>query len=510
MGLILLTFGVLQAYQLSVTSVLLLLHSRRRAAEDQPSLLLVATLFWTGPLAAAAEMVTVNARQGAFLVVGGCLVALGELRVVRRALGLKFSIWGRIAVCAWIVLLSGLPLLLKLRAEVTGMDDEVLLYLGWWMLAGIVLLSLGTVRGRGRPGSAVLAQKHKDLRLELVLLALVLGETIAHLVAMNYAFFTHARWFYASPLLVAVAVVGLEWLARAGRESRWLVAGCAGLPAVAIALALQPFDEKVPTVYLPAALRDPMIGVLLVATAAWWFGYWRHAWPALLHAGNASLALAVFRLVKSSTVPGAISISAPVAMPSCEMIVVVLYGIAGYFAVSALWRQSRSELFACLLAHQAAVTVWFGGQSDAGHLIIVLVAGWQWVLWHQLAAVRPGLVVACLPIVFLVATTWSYDFNDSLVWLARAHALVMVAVFVLIGLTWSQQRYSTMGSLVGACHVAFYASRWAATGTNPAANVIVVVGFVLLVSGTAISWYKPALLNLTRRALRSEPDEASG
>jgi hypothetical protein len=55
-GLILLTLGVLQLYEIAASAVLLTLHRFRRSPEDLPSLLLVAGLFWTGPLAATVEM----------------------------------------------------------------------------------------------------------------------------------------------------------------------------------------------------------------------------------------------------------------------------------------------------------------------------------------------------------------------------------------------------------------------------------------------------------------------
>lgn len=504
-GLILLTFGVLQAYELAVTSVLLFLHARRRSPEDRPSLLLVATLFWTGPLAATAEMVALNPRKGALVVAGACLLALSELRVVRRALGLQLSIGGRLAAGACIVLLGVLPLLLKLPRPGSGVG-ELYMYLGWWLLGGVVLLSLRTARFHARESrrSQSLGPTARDLHLEVALLILVLGATCAHLVAMNYAFLTHARLFYASPLLVALAVVGLDYLALAAKSNRWLVSACAGLPAVAIALTFQTFDEQVPTACLPGILRDPRSAVLAISIAAWWFGAWRHASPVMLHAGNASLGLALLWVINGQTT------AVPVGMPSREVIIVLAYVITGYLAACALLRWSRTEAFACLWTHQVAVTAWQWERSDAGLMIILLVAGWQWLLWHRLAARRPDLAAACLPVLLLVATTWAYELHDSLFWAARGHALAMVAVLAVIGFVGSQRRYALIAALVAAGDVVFCACRWAATGAKPTANVMVLVGFALLAAGATVSWYKSALLDLTRGAVPPEPGEASG
>ena len=47
--LILLTLAILQVYEWAVGAILLALHQAARSPEDRPSLLLVATIFWTGP-----------------------------------------------------------------------------------------------------------------------------------------------------------------------------------------------------------------------------------------------------------------------------------------------------------------------------------------------------------------------------------------------------------------------------------------------------------------------------
>ena len=71
LGLILITSrAFLQAYKWAVMSILLLLHRSRRSPEDEPSLLLVAALFWTGPLAAVTELSTRDAHQGLLAAIG--------------------------------------------------------------------------------------------------------------------------------------------------------------------------------------------------------------------------------------------------------------------------------------------------------------------------------------------------------------------------------------------------------------------------------------------------------
>ena len=86
--LILLTFGVLQVYEWAVEGILIALHRAGRSPEDQPSLLLVATVFWTGPMAATMEMIAYRPRLGTYLAAGACMIALGELRTCCRMLGL--------------------------------------------------------------------------------------------------------------------------------------------------------------------------------------------------------------------------------------------------------------------------------------------------------------------------------------------------------------------------------------------------------------------------------------
>src|SRR5262245_15636111 len=63
-GVILLTLGLLQLYEWAVGGILLALFRARRSPEDIPSLLLVATLFWTGPMAATIEMIALRQEWG--------------------------------------------------------------------------------------------------------------------------------------------------------------------------------------------------------------------------------------------------------------------------------------------------------------------------------------------------------------------------------------------------------------------------------------------------------------
>jgi hypothetical protein len=128
-GVILVTLGVLQVYEWAVTAILLLLHRWRRSPEDEPSLLLVAALFWTGPLAATVELSARQAREGLLCAVGVLVFALIELFIVRRSLALGLSGPTRVLAVACFVLLVVAPAVL--HVENGPGTNELFLY-GCW------------------------------------------------------------------------------------------------------------------------------------------------------------------------------------------------------------------------------------------------------------------------------------------------------------------------------------------------------------------------------------------
>jgi hypothetical protein len=143
--LIVFTLGTLQAYESAVSGILLLLHKAKRAPEDKPSLLLVAALFRTGPMAATIEMTAGRPDLGTSLAAGACLIAMAELRLICRILGLRLTSAGQVVGIACVVLLAGAPPFLKVSEGGPGVN-ELFLYGAWWVLGGIALMCLWPVR----------------------------------------------------------------------------------------------------------------------------------------------------------------------------------------------------------------------------------------------------------------------------------------------------------------------------------------------------------------------------
>jgi hypothetical protein len=493
-GLILLTLGILQAYEWAVTGILLAIHHWRRSPEDQPSLLLVAALFWTGPLAATAEMTAHRALPGLVCAVGACIIALWEMAAVHRLLGWRFSFSGRLAASACVVFLAVAPPLLRIPESVNG-TNEVFLYASWWLLAIFALAGIVTVRHHKlRTGEA-----QREFALELAMLALVIGATAAHLSGMNYAYFGNAQWFYGAPLMIVVAMVVMEYVARLlpdeRRLSDKLLMVLAGLlPVAAIVLARGRFDEHMPISVLPIFLRDPLTSTLGLAAIAWWFGFWRLRDPRLLHTGSLAMAWACLRTVRmfgSPTVTMQVAPSDPEAMRN--LIVIGLYLAAAYLIGMALVRRSRGEAVAAIIVHQIAWTLMLWDRTPADELLVCISAGWAWLACMHLLG-RPSMVAMAMPMLFLLVVTWANDFAPELCWHARSHAAAMTLVLVLAALVWSIGRYGLPAVCVGASHAMFYGGRWLGERENAAAAFVVIAAFAMLALGAAISWRKHAIL----------------
>jgi hypothetical protein len=508
MGVILLTLGVLQLYEWAVTAILLMLHRRRRSPEDEPSLLLVATLFWTGPLAATREMAVHWPHLGLVLALGACAIALAEMRTVTRRMNLRISRATRLIACTCLVLLAISPPLLIVPKQADG-TNEIYLYFTWWLLAIITLAGLGTMRAYPLSAAPVadLTTRKREFRTEMAFLAITLAVTIAHLEGMNYAFFCHSRWFYASPLIIVIGVLITEYLAQRPKSSRWLVAAAFVLPGAAIALARSGFDQHVPIRALPVFLQDPLLMILIPAGIAWWFSYRRLGHTVFLHAGSLAMAWAAYQALPLFRPDATTAVSAHMVstgMPR-DLITLLLYAIVVYLLLLTWWRRSRLDALAALIVHQAAFVFLVLDRSDIDMLLILIVAGWSWLAGLHIAVRRPALSLALWPICLLVFTAWGHDFSEPAKWIARTHAVVMVAALVLAGMTWPWTRYRLAATGVAAADIAFYFVKWTMTGKNPAAAGVVLVSFVLLIAGAFIGWHKGRLLGLFRRPEPTDP-----
>jgi hypothetical protein len=512
-GLILITLGVLQAYEWAVMTILLLLHRSRRSPEDKRSLLLVAALFWTGPIAATIELTAVQVRVGMLLAVGVLIFALLELLVVRRSLALRLSLAGRVLAAGCLLLLVLAPL--ELRIENADATNELFLYLCWWLLASVALLAIGCVRWHAAQASPAVPETRlpdgaRHLRMELAFLAIVLAATATHLVAMNYAFCGHARAFYGAPLLVAVTVVALDYLARVGDKRASLRALVAVVPLVAIGLATQPFDREVPVQGLPALLRDPLLTALALATAAWWFGALRHKSAGLFHLGSLGLACTGLRagagLLPAGGIPTA---PATHGLSSRDLAVIALFALTVYLIIAACIRRSRAEAVLALVMLQVAVVGAVWERTHAATLIIASVACWSLLVAAHLGERRPKLSAVLWPVAVLTGLAWFYDFDDALRWPARLESLGVVAALLVVGQLWPATRYRRVAAGVAAAHGLFLAGRGVAAAALPVATLIVGGSFVLLAIGAAISWHKRLLLRIAPGPEPAAPAEPS-
>jgi hypothetical protein len=495
-GLILLTLGILHAYKLAVAAVLIVLHRLRRSPEDQPSLLLVAALFWTAPLAATLELTQHDRQVGIGFAAAACLVGLVELRSVCRALGLRFSPAGQIAAALCLLLIAAAPARLRVPYGTRG-TDELALYGCWWLLGGLVLLALLAthwhVRRRRRESPP--ERPGRELPVELVFLGIVVVAAATHLYAMNYAFYGNARPFYAVPLLGAVAIVAFELLAIAGIRRRALVGACAALPAIAIALAREGFHPNVPVDDLPAALRDPLATALFIAAAVWWYGARRHRSAKLFHAGSFALALVAMRIFPLPDVPGTGG-TMIIRPPFPVAVAIGGHCLTVYLLLSAWVRRSRREALAALVANLFAIAMLALGRADADLMIVLFTVGGSWLAAIHLIAQRPSAFARILPVTLLVTTACYFEREDALCWTARVHVFAMMAALLAVGWVWPWSRYRTIAGLAGLAWLLFVTARGLASGPNAAPALAVALAFLLLTAAATISWHKRQLLAL--------------
>lgn len=541
LGVILATLGVLQAYEWAVTGLLVLLQRVRRAPEDRCSLLLVAALFWTGPIAATIELTARQPRHGLLAAVAVALFALAELFVVRRSLGLLLSLPARVlaAVCLGILVIA--PWHLHVRNG--DHTDELFLYACWWLLAGAAALGVACVRYHAaRAGNGPLAARHADtpvagggwgagpdtdfsfsilnprsstrfrdagllgcgaLVAELVFVAVVVAATATHLTAMNYVFLGHARNSYAAPLLLAAMAVGFELAAHSGRVRGWVGALALALLPAALAGASVGVHPSVPVHLLPAPLRDPLLSALGLGTVALGFGTVRLRSVALFHAASLAAACTAWRarqvLWPSS---GAAASSAATTWVSNEVAALVLLSLAAYLLAVAGVRRSRLEAILGLVVTQPAAWIAVWPYPTIAPFLIGTVACWSVLAVMHLGAARPAVARLLWPIAALLLLDWCYDADAALQWSARANSLLLVGALLAFGHIWELDSYRRLGIGTLVASVAFWTTRVLAVATIPSEVYVVTLAFGLLGGGALVSWHKRAWLRLlvARRA----------
>jgi len=493
-GLILLTLAALQFYEIAVSTILIALHACGRSLEDGPSLLIVAAIFWTGPLAATLELSELDGALGFGFALLAAVVALIEMRTVQRALDLRFSLFGQFAAAAGLLLLVEAPLRLRI-AHGQGGTDELALYWFWWILAGIILLAIPAIRRNAAPPTNPfeLNGTRNRLHLELAFIAAVVCAVACQLYAMNYAFFGHAVVSYGVPILAALALPAFEYLKLCGIRRRAALAGVAALPLIAIMLATQPLSEAL-TARLPAPLADPLVAALCLAAGAWWYGCVRNGAAVLVHAGSAALVAAFFRVVD---VPEPASAAAYAGEPLMRLeLALFAYALSAYLLLVGWVRRSKGEVGAALAAHVVAVALILNGRTAADTTIVCLLSGWTVLAALHLFCPRTPGWARCVVVGYLAVATSAAELLEPLRVLGWTHAAALTTILVMLGWRYPRTRYRTLGLIAGSICAATFLLGKIAGGSNPAAALTIVAAFVLLASGALVSWCKPNLRDL--------------
>ncbi|HRX86644.1 MAG TPA: hypothetical protein P5572_16595 [Phycisphaerae bacterium] len=483
LAVILATLGVLQAYEMGVTTIMLFLQRKRRAPEDQPSLFIIEAIFWTGPLVATMEMAALDRRLGTMLALAAALIAIGELQALTRYFRWRLA-WSTHAVAAGCVVLVAIAQPLLHVADPQAGTNEVLLYALWWLVAALLLAAVPGLR------------KAHAVRVDVGVIAAAVGAALLHLVAMNHAFFGHARWFYAAAPLAAVSAAGLLTLqpARGGR-SESLLALFFWIPFVGIFLSFNRFDPVFPLARLPLPLRDPLFVSLALAAVAWGCGYVRHRLGFLLHAAVLAAAYAGERLYFSGALagaPGGAGPSLETLLPAQRGVILLTAGL--YFGVLALRHRVREGVVAALFVTQFGVASVVPSSWPAVGLIVCATWGWTVLLVMHVAVERARLLTRLLPIVFLFGVSVVYAQQPAIASYALAHGVFLVVVLGVVGWLrpWTSYRIVAVG--IGALGVFPYTVRWAQRTTHGWALLMISAGFLLLAVGLLISWNKSALL----------------
>lgn len=485
--LIIITLVALQCYEWTVGAILIALHRARRAPEDAPSLLLVAALFWTGPIAATLEMIALRPRLGSAMAAGACLIAIGEMVLVSRRLGIAMRRGTHAIAAACVILLAVVAPLLKMPLTSSGIN-EVMLYAAWWVFAALLFACRGVARAYrsmklAGPGVGI----ESPTSGELGFLAVTLVATALHLYAMNYGFFCHARAFYAAPAMIAVAAVGMSQLHPCMKRFTLWITFLAALPMFGITLSCMSFDPHVPIELIPPPLRSPIVPTLVIAAAAWHYGFARHRFITLFHVANAALVLAVFRGIEA--------LGAFDEFPASRMRMVVLGSAAAYFAAVAIARRSRGEALAALALGFAAVVQGSWGLGHPSHGVAGLAMGWVLLAGLHLAIARPRLSYRLLAIAILVASPWLCGVASTHRSLLVAHSVSVVLVLVVVGGLYPWTRYRTIGIGLASCYALAGCGRWIAMTPSPTATILTISGFVLLFGGAVVSWNKERLMS---------------
>jgi hypothetical protein len=127
-------------------------------------------------------------------------------------------------------------------------------------------------------------------------------------------------------------------------------------------------------------------------------------------------------------------------------------------------------------------------------------------LWSVLAGLHldrrwPHVGGVLVVICGLLVLNWIYDYHADVAAWARLSAFALGGVFLVVGFVQPVRHYRLIGAGVLGAEALFLGGRAIAAGPHASATLVVAAGFLLLLSGAAVSWYKRALLTHTRRCV---------
>ena len=152
-----------------------------------------------------------------------------------------------------------------------------------------------------------------------------------------------------------------------------------------------------------------------------------------------------------------------------------------------------------MIVHLGGVSALVWERTPSDLFVVCLVAGWSTLIGLHLFRARAHILMRILPILWLVAVSWCCDSDPTLVWTARAHAAMTIVVLFLIGWKWRWTGYRMAAVGLIAAHIVHYGGRWLMSISNSTAFFVVILAFVLLATGSVISWNKRRMLDVIDR-----------
>lgn len=510
-GLILLTLGVLHLYESLVAALIVLLHARRRSPEDLPSLLLIMAAFWTGPMAATIEMTTHRAGLGLLIAVASSAIAVGQLVSISSQLRLPLRPATMAACTTFISFLAICPPLLKTPLSADGLN-EARMYGAWLLLAALALIRTAVrqpMSSDTMPAGAIAPDARpcglQSLWIDPAFYAITLAAPVAHLVGMNHAFFTHAKAFYAAPLICALAVVTARLMAVHGVRHITVRIAVALLPFCAIILSRSSFDAEVPLDRIPSILRNPFNTGLGLAVLSWWAIAWQLRSGICLHAANACIAILAIRLAPSLPPDIAAAASTPRAGQVHLSFVAITYGLAAYFAAVAIIRRSRAEGIIAIATAGIATICLVTHRIEPDMLATCWTLGWCAWLMILLACPTARAALLATPLVFLAGVDIAFGFNSAFSTLTLVHAVVMIGLLAALSAILRSRPLRTATIIVASLEVTGTAAQWLTTTDHAEAALAILGGFTLLALGGWVSWRKGKWLAALEQRSPDEP-----